>query len=115
MPEFAGSMGGLDSSIVSMEADPAEDAKHIKEAKEFIRRRFVPKLVAKDVAYKVEIVHFLTDNDSIGEAIVKRADAIDAAAVVLAKHQRGKVAEFFLGSVTKYVTQHIQKPLVVLH
>ncbi len=45
-----------------------------------------------------EIVHFLTDNDSIGEAICKRAEALNAAAVVMAKHQRGAIAEFFLGS-----------------
>lgn len=50
---------------------------------------------------QVEIVHFLTDNDSIGEAIVTRAAALKAAAVVLAKHQRGAIAEFFMGSVTK--------------
>jgi nucleotide-binding universal stress UspA family protein len=43
-------------------------------------------------------VHFLTDNDSIGEAICKRAEALNAAAVVMAKHQRGAIAEFFLGS-----------------
>lgn len=45
-----------------------------------------------------EIVHFLTDNDSIGEAVCKRAEALSAAAVVMAKHQRGAIAEFFLGS-----------------
>lgn len=49
-----------------------------------------------------EIVHFLTDNDSIGEAICKRGEALGAAAVIMAKHQRGAIAEFFLGSVTKY-------------
>jgi hypothetical protein len=43
-------------------------------------------------------VHFLTDNDSIGEAICKRAEALNASAVVMAKHQRGAIAEFFLGS-----------------
>lgn len=43
-------------------------------------------------------MHFLTDNDSIGEAICKRAEALNAAAVVMAKHQRGAIAEFFLGS-----------------
>lgn len=43
-------------------------------------------------------MHFLTDNDSIGEAVCKRAEALNAAAVVMAKHQRGAIAEFFLGS-----------------
>lgn len=73
----------------------------IAEAKEFIKRRFVTKLATRNIAYKVEIVHFLTDNDSIGEAICTRAEALKAATVVVAKHQRGVVAEFFMGSVTK--------------
>lgn len=101
MPAVVGGLGGLDTGLVTVDPDPREDVKHIVDAKEFIKRRFITKVATKDVAYKVEIVHFLTDNDSIGEAVVKRADALKAAAVVMAKHQRGAISEFFLGSVTK--------------
>ncbi|KAL4443592.1 hypothetical protein ABPG75_011329 [Micractinium tetrahymenae] len=114
MPEVIGGIGAMDS-IVTVDPDPATDLKHISEAKEFMKRRFVTKLASRSIAYKVEIVHFLTDNDSIGEAICKRAEALNAAAVVMAKHQRGAIAEFFLGSVTKYCTHHIKQPLIVLH
>lgn len=88
---------------------------HIADAKAFMKTRFVTKLATRNIPYKVEIVHFLTDNDSIGEAICKRAEVLKAAAVVLAKHQRGRISEFFLGSVTKYCTAHCTAPLVVLH
>lgn len=114
MPEVIGSIGAMDS-VITVEPDPAEDVKHIADAKEFLKKRFVTKLASRNIAYKVEIVHFLTDNDSIGEAICKRAEALQAAAVVMAKHQRGAIAEFFLGSVTKYCTHHCKQPLVVLH
>ncbi|KAI3428123.1 hypothetical protein D9Q98_006506 [Chlorella vulgaris] len=114
MPEVIGGLGAMDS-IVTVEPDPQLDVKHIAEAKEFMKRRFVTKLASRNIAYKVEIVHFLTDNDSIGEAICKRAEALNAAAVVMAKHQRGAIAEFFLGSVTKYATHHCKQPLIVLH
>ena len=33
----------------------------------------------------------------------KRAEALGAAAVVMAKHQRGAIAEFFLGSVSGWL------------
>ncbi|KFM29237.1 hypothetical protein F751_1613 [Auxenochlorella protothecoides] len=115
LPEIVGGLGGMDTGLVSVDPDPKEDIKHISDAKEFIKRRFVTKVATKNIAYKVEIVHFLTDNDSIGEAIVTRAAALKAAAVVLAKHQRGAIAEFFMGSVTKYVTHHIKQPVIVLH
>lgn len=32
-----------------------------------MKARFVIKLASRNVPYKVEIVHFLTDNESIGE------------------------------------------------
>jgi nucleotide-binding universal stress UspA family protein len=36
-------------------------------------------------------------------------------AVVLAKHNRGKIKEFFVGSVTSYCVKHCKSPVVVLH
>ena len=43
---------------------------------------------SRNIPYKVEIVHFLTDNDSIGEAITKRAEALKAAAYALNPPER---------------------------
>jgi len=114
MPEVIGGYGAMDA-IVTVEPDPQTDIKHIAEAKDMMKARFVTKLASRNIPYQVEIVHFLTDADSIGEAICKRAVALDAAAVCMAKHQRGKISEFFLGSTTKYCTTHCTKPLVVLH
>ncbi|KDD72741.1 hypothetical protein H632_c2951p0, partial [Helicosporidium sp. ATCC 50920] len=115
MPAVVGGLGGLDTGLVTVNPDPQEDVKHIAEAKDFINRRFATKVATKNVPYKVEIVHFLTDNDSIGEAIVKRAEVLKAAVVIMAKHQRNALTEFFLGSVTKYVTHHLGQPLIILH
>jgi nucleotide-binding universal stress UspA family protein len=114
MPQVVGGFGAMDS-IVTVEPDPQTDLKHIAEAKEMMKSRFIPKLATRNIPYQVEIVHFLTDADSIGEAICKRADALNAAAVCMAKHQRGAISEFFLGSTTKYCTTHMKAPLIVLH
>ena len=115
MPEVvSGGYGAMDS-IVTVEPDPKVDLKHIADAKEMMKKRFVTKVVSKNIPYQVEIVHFLTDADSIGEAICKRAQTLDAGAVCMAKHNRGRVSEFFLGSTTKYCTTNCQSPLIVLH
>ena len=45
--------------------------------------------------------------------VCARADTLGAAAIVLSKHNKGKVAEFFLGSVTNYCTHHARHPIVV--
>jgi nucleotide-binding universal stress UspA family protein len=88
-------------AVVTLDPDPAVDAAHVRAAKEMMRRRFVAKLAAADVPCAAEIVHFLTDADSIGEAVCRRAAALRPAAVCMAKHQRGRISEFFLGSATK--------------
>jgi len=57
---------------------------------------------AAQIPYRIEITKFATDNDSIGSIICKRAEQLNAAAVVMAKHSKGKLQEFFVGSVTSY-------------
>ena len=37
---------------------------------------------------QIEIVRFSTDNDSIGEVLCKRAEAVNAVAVVMASHNK---------------------------
>ena len=79
---------------MTLDPDPAVDAAHVRAAKQMMTRRFVPKLAAANVPYVAEIVHFLTDADSIGEAVCRRAAALRPAAVCMAKHQRGRLSEF---------------------
>jgi len=109
-----GGLGGVDD-LIFMEPDPKEDARHIEDAKEMIGRRYVPKAATRSIPFKIEIVRFSTDNDSIGEVLCKRAQALNAVAVVMASHNKGAIKEFFLGSVTKYATHHCTQPVLVLH
>eukprot|EP00884_Botryococcus_braunii_P019697 jgi/Botrbrau1/6410/Bobra.49_1s0027.1 len=94
--------------------DPKVDEQRIAEAQSFIKELFFPRLEAAKVPYKVEIVHFATDADSIGEVVANRAEHINSPAVVVARHNRGAVSEFFLGSTTKYLTHHCKQPVVVI-
>mmetsp|Transcript_355 Transcript_355/g.944 ORF Transcript_355/g.944 Transcript_355/m.944 type:complete len:430 (-) Transcript_355:66-1355(-) len=51
----------------------------------------------------------------VGDAIVLKAEEVDAAAVVMASHGKSSLAEFFLGSITNFCTHHCTQPVVVLH
>jgi uncharacterized protein YfbU (UPF0304 family) len=55
-----------------------------KEAETFVRKRFTPLLEKKEANFTVEIVKFLTDNDSISNVICKRAEDLNAVSVVRA-------------------------------
>lgn len=87
----------------------------VEGARAFLHKRFVPALEAKQAAYKLEIVRFMTDADSIGEAVTKRASAINAAAIIIQSHNKGSLKEFFLGSVSKYASTHATQAVIVLH
>lgn len=50
----------------------------------------------------------------MGHVLCKKADELDAVMVVMASHNKGRMAEFFLGSVTNYVTHHSKRPVVIV-
>lgn len=83
-------------------------------ARAFIQERFVTRLEAAKVPYQVELVKFSTDNDSIGAIVCKRAEQLQAAAVVMAKHNKGAIKEFLVGSVCNYCTHHAKVPVLVM-
>lgn len=47
--------------------------------------------------FKTEIARSCCDADSIGELLCKRAEQLNAAMVMLAKHKRGVLKTFFIG------------------
>mmetsp|Transcript_18762 Transcript_18762/g.40353 ORF Transcript_18762/g.40353 Transcript_18762/m.40353 type:complete len:161 (+) Transcript_18762:164-646(+) len=103
---------GIDEVI---EDDPATQKKQEDHARQFLTSKFSPVMDAKKIPYRIEITKFATDNDSIGSIICKRAEQLNAAAVVMAKHSKGKLQEFFVGSVTSYCTHHCKSPVLVMH
>lgn len=50
-----------------------------------------PRPPRPQVNYQVELVRFATDNESIGAIICKRAEQLQASAVVMAKHNKGAI------------------------
>mmetsp|Transcript_23579 Transcript_23579/g.80372 ORF Transcript_23579/g.80372 Transcript_23579/m.80372 type:complete len:90 (-) Transcript_23579:268-537(-) len=79
-----------------------------------VARRFEPMLQSRGIKYKVSVLSFATDNESIGQLVCANAMDLDAAAVVMASHGKGRIKEFFLGSCTTYCTKHCKVPVVVV-
>lgn len=84
-------------------------------AREYLTKTFALKLEADKIPYQLEIVRFSTDSDSIGSITCKRAEQVNANLVVMAKHNKGAVKEFFMGSVTNYMSHHCKAPVCILH
>lgn len=66
-------------------------------ARAFIKERFETRLTQLHIPFKVEIARSCVDCDSIGELVCKRAEKLNAAMLIMAKHRRGAVKEFFIG------------------
>lgn len=103
---------GIEGVIEEDEATKKQVETH---ALEFIHERFERVLSAKSVPYDVHLIRCDTSTDSIGQLICNRAESLDAACVVMAKHNKGTLKEFFLGSCSSYVIHHCKQPVVILH
>ena len=88
----------------------------IEKAEAFIIERFVRRLPAAPDGRPpvVHIVKSEVDTETIGHLLVKKAEELDAACIVVARHNKGRIAELFLGSVTTYVTHNARRPTVVV-
>jgi len=79
--------------------------------------RLGPRLSAAQVGLHVHVVPQTggASKGQIGMAICEQAEALKAAAVVVASHSHGGLAEFIRGSVAHYAVQHCSRPVAVLH
>jgi structural maintenance of chromosome 2 len=105
-----------DMGLEGIIEDDEETRRKVEEhAQEFIKERFETKLTELKIPYQVEIVRGCVDNDSIGALLCRRAEQLNAAVLLMAKHNRGAVKEFFIGSVSNYALHHCKQPVLVLH
>eukprot|EP00798_Chlamydomonas_sp_ICE-L_P004764 gene4764-34515_t len=85
-----------------------------EKARKYIEENFVTWLKELKVPFVIEIGQASTETDSIGRVICRRAERLGASCVVLAKHNRGAIKEFFLGSVTSYCLHHCKMPMLII-
>ena len=98
-----------------IEAD--ERARHAEDrraAEAFIENRFVPLLSKRRVKYVVDVTRGDTNNWSVGEIVCNHAKMLRASCVVMASHGKGRVKEFFVGSVCNHCLHRCEAPLVLV-
>eukprot|EP00879_Flechtneria_rotunda_P003518 GHRR01003749.1.p1 GENE.GHRR01003749.1~~GHRR01003749.1.p1 ORF type:complete len:162 (+),score=36.49 GHRR01003749.1:210-695(+) len=85
-------------------------------ARQFLKDKFETKLETLKIPYQLDIMRGPdADNSSIGVLVCKRAEQLNAVVVVMAKHSRGPIQEWFIGSATNYACHHCKQPVLVLH
>ena len=91
----------------------AQEAAWRADAERYLARKVFPKIERAGFRYTSEVVAYETDTTSVGEIVCERAADSDAVAVVMAAQGKGRVREFFVGSVTNYCLHRCAKPVVV--
>jgi len=93
--------------------DPEQESAWRSDAEKYIHQKLVPILSASQVPFTTDVVAYETDTSSVGEIICERATEQRAAAVIMASHGKGRVKEFFIGSVTNYCLHRCKVPVVI--
>lgn len=94
-----------------------ERARHAEDrraAEAFIAKRFVPLLARIHVKHVVDVTRGDTNNWSVGEIVCNHAKMLRASCVVMAPHGKGRVKEFFVGSVCNHCLHRCEAPLVLV-
>ena len=68
-------------------------------ARAFIAKRFEPILQKAGVKFVIDVTRGDTNNWSVGEIVCNHAKMLKPVAVVMAPHGKGRMKEFFVGSV----------------
>ncbi|PRW33715.1 adenine nucleotide alpha hydrolase [Chlorella sorokiniana] len=93
--------------------DPTAYEQMIKTAEDFIAKRALTHIGGISPQPVVHIVKYEIDTDSIGNVVCKKAEELEAAVTVLARHSKSRLQEFFLGSVSNFCVHHCKRPVLV--
>ena len=95
---------------------PDEDAElvEIEDTKEFVKHRFLQTLITAKVPFQLHIILGPTDSEAVAKVISKKVEDLKAETVVMAKHSKGKLKEYWLGSVTKELIKRVKIPVAVV-
>lgn len=105
---------GADGVPVAVEDDAATKEAATRAAADFMSRRFEPLMKAAGAEHAFEVVRFLTDAASVGDAVSRRAAELGATLVALAGHGKGKIAKWLVGSVTEEVVARCSVPVLLV-
>jgi len=84
------------------------------DALKWIEANLAPIFDKAQIDYKIDIVAYDTNSSSVGEILCEKATLLDdAVAVCVASTSKGRLKEFFIGSVCNYCLHRCKKPVIV--
>ena len=104
--------GMYDDSFLEV-PNPEEEKKWREDCAKYVAETLLPILDQRKIPYKLNIIAYEMNNTSIGEVVCEKASILDADVIVMASHRKGRIQEFFVGSVTNYALHHSKVPLIV--
>ena len=104
--------GMYDDSFLEV-PNPEEEKKWREDCAKYVAETLLPILDQRKIPYKLDIIAYEMNNTSIGEVVCEKASILDADVIVMASHRKGRIQEFFVGSVTNYALHHSKVPLIV--
>lgn len=87
----------------------------VRKAEAFIVKRFLARMPPE--IQTTPIVHIIkseVDSSNVGHVICQKAEELRATCVLMGSHNKGPVAEFFMGSVSQYVSHHCKTAVVIV-
>lgn len=104
--------------VLNMYQPPMDDdtqEKVAEEAHAFIQRTFVVLAAKYDAQCEIDLVKGAC-RQSVGAAICRKSEALQAAAVVVPGARQSLLEELFSGgSVARHVSAHCQQPTIIIH
>jgi nucleotide-binding universal stress UspA family protein len=84
------------------------------QAEQFINDEFLSVAQERGIAAKIVLVKESKGHD-IGRLVCEEAERLEASPLVMYSHQKSRVEEFFLGSVSKYCSSACKRPVLLVH
>ncbi|KAK9828475.1 hypothetical protein WJX72_000177 [[Myrmecia] bisecta] len=98
--------------MVDLASAKQQEQQEVAQDWALLSERYEPHCQRAGASCKAHILHYRTDTNSLGDAIAKLAQKYGATAVIMAKHNKGRIKQAFLGSATSACLKHCAKPLV---
>ena len=99
---------------LTIDLSQTQEAAWRNDTLKWIEANLAPIFDKAQIDYKIDIVAYDTNSSSVGEILCEKATLLDdAVAVCVASTSKGRLKEFFIGSVCNYCLHRCKKPVIV--
>lgn len=115
VPDMRSSSGGPIFMDIDREGDEEIQRDVLESAAAFIQKEYVQKAAKLGISCTFDLVEEARDPRSVGDLILTQLKRQRATLVVMASHKKSPLAQVFLGSVSRYVSEKADVPVILYH